>query len=228
MRTLYAEAIRESGLGFAGRAGLQVATQRAKGDQALAAEMVAGMRREIGRLGEPETLARLADAAELLAGARRIYCLGLRACYPVAWNMNYVLSLLGDRAVLVDAAGNIGTDRIGAADAADVLLAASVEPYTRATIETATHAADQGVPIVAITDSHLSPLARLAREVILVSTEAPSFFHSMTPGFAAAEILAALVAGRGAEQSLAAIRRTEAHLAAFNVHWQNSESRRSR
>ena len=45
---------------------------------------------------------------------------------------------------------------------AGALLAASVEPYASATIQGARYAAEQGVPVIALTDSAVSPLAQLA------------------------------------------------------------------
>src|SRR5215470_11860129 len=132
VRELYAEAIRTGGLGFAGKAGAQVDRQKRTGDRALAAEMAASLRAQVDRLAEPATLDALAAAAALLASAERIYCLGLRASHAVAWHVHYVLSLLGDRTVLLDAAGGIGCDPIRGARARDVLFCASVEPYTRA------------------------------------------------------------------------------------------------
>jgi len=227
-RSLYAEAIRAGGPGFSGRAGRQLASQKAKGDQALAAEMVGSLRRQLDRMADPGSLARLVAAAELLVAAERIYCLGLRACYPIAWNVHYVLSLLGDRTVLLDAPAGIGGDQIRSASSRDVLLAISVEPYTRATVEMAEYARKRGVAVVGVTDSRLSPLARLAQETILVSVDGPSFFHAMTPAFLVGEILATLVAGRGGDAALDALRNTEAQLAAFDVYWNSSDSRRPR
>jgi DNA-binding MurR/RpiR family transcriptional regulator len=71
---------------------------------------------------------------------------------------------------------------------------------------------------VALTDSEVSPLAQIASNTILVATGSPSFFHTMTPLLAVAEILAALVAGRGGAKALAALEHTEAQLSAFGVH----------
>ncbi|MGH6949657.1 MAG: MurR/RpiR family transcriptional regulator, partial [Vitreimonas sp.] len=82
----------------------------------------------------------------------------------------------------------------------------------------AQYAANRGVPVVALTDSEVSPLARVAAAAILVTTDSPSFFHAMTPLLAVAEILAALVAGRGGNEALAALEHTEAQLSAFGVH----------
>lgn len=218
VRALYAEAIRNGDLGFAGKAGIQVAHQKLKGERALAAEMIKSASSQIADIAEPSSLERLVAASELLASARRVFCLGLRSSHSVAWHVHYVLSLLGDRTVLLDAVAGVGADPIRTATSKDVLLVASVLPYTRATVDLTRYLASRRVPIVAITDSAVSPIAQVARYAILIATESPSFFHTMAPAFVVAEILAALVAGRSGEDATAALRRTEEQLAAFNVH----------
>jgi DNA-binding MurR/RpiR family transcriptional regulator len=217
VREIYAEAIRSEDLGFAGKASMQVAHQKLKGERALAAEMIKSVSNQIAGIAEADALDRLVAASELLASARRVFCLGLRSSHPIAWHVHYVLSLLGDRTVLLDAMAGVGADPIRAATAEDVLLVAGVLPYTRATVDLTRYIASRGVPIVAITDSAVSPIAQVARHAILIATESPSFFHTMSPAFVVAEILAALVAGRR-EDATAALRRTEEQLAAFNVH----------
>ena len=218
VRALYAGAVRSGALGFAGKAGAQVKAQKLKGERALAAEMAETLASEIARLGEPAALERLVEAATLLFKARRIYCLGLRSCHAAAWHFHYMLSLLGDQTVMLDDAGGTGLDAIRGAGARDVLLAVSVEPYARATIDGARYAAGRGVPVVALTDSEVSPLAQIATASMLVATASPSFFHTMTPLLAVTEILAALVAGRGGARALEALGHTEDQLSAFGVH----------
>ena len=218
VRALYAGAVRAGTLGFAGKAEAQVEVQSLRGERALAADMALSLSRQIARLAEPESLERLAGAANHLHAARRVYCLGLRSCHAAAWHFHYMLSLLGNKTVMLDDAGGTGLDAIRDAGPKDVLLAASVEPYARATIEAVRYAAAGGVPVVALTDSEVSPLASLSVATILVATESPSFFHTMTPLLAVAEILAALVAGNGGQDALAALERTEAQLSAFGVH----------
>jgi len=226
VRALHAEAIRRPGLDFAGKASVQVSSQKEKGDRALAAEMAATLAGQIARLAEPETLDQLAAAAGALHGARRIYCMGMRSCHAVAWHLHYILSLFSDRVVLLDNVAGIGMDPIRTATARDVLVVASVKPYTRATIEGAQYATARGVPVLALTDSKASPLVRVARHSLLVPTESPSFFHTMTPAFALGEILATLAAGRGGDTVAQALKHTEEQLAAFNVHWAPKPGRR--
>ena len=218
VRALYAGAVRSGALGFAGKAGVQVEVQGLHGERALAADMARSLSRQIAQLAEPQSLERLAVAARHLHAARRVYCLGLRSCHAAAWHFHYMLSLLGDKTVMLDDAGGTGLDAIRDAGPDDVLLAASVEPYARAAIEVAHYATAAGVPLVAITDSEVSPLAARATATLLVATDSPSFFHTMTPLLAVAEILAALVAGAGGNRALEALERTEAQLSAFGVH----------
>src|ERR1700730_18019272 len=79
VRELYAAAVRDGGLGFAGKAGVQVISQKLKGDKALAADMLKSISAQIDGLATTESLDRLVSAARALAAARRIYCLGLRS-----------------------------------------------------------------------------------------------------------------------------------------------------
>jgi DNA-binding MurR/RpiR family transcriptional regulator len=129
-----------------------------------------------------------------------------------------VLSLVGDRSIHLDGIAATGADAMARATSRDVLLVASVLPYTRQTVELADHAVEQGITVVAITDSEVAPIAQIAQHVVLVPTDSPSFFHAMSPAFAVAEILGAVIAGRGGDDALATLRHTDQHLAALNTH----------
>jgi DNA-binding MurR/RpiR family transcriptional regulator len=122
----------------------------------------------------------VAAAVGVIAKARRVFVLGQRSCYPVAFHFAYVFGLAGGRTRLLDAPGGTGSDALRDAQKGDALLAISVKPYTRTTVEVTRHAARRGVSVVAITDSAVSPLARAARATILVPTESPSFFHPLS------------------------------------------------
>jgi DNA-binding MurR/RpiR family transcriptional regulator len=226
VRELYAAAVRDGDRGFAGKAGVQVISQKLKGDKALASDMLASIGRQIEALARPQNLDRLVGAARALASARRIYCLGLRSSHSVAWHLHYVLTLVGDRSVHIDGIGATGPDALARATSRDVLLVASVLPYTRLTIELAEYAMERGLTVVAITDSEVAPLAQIAQHVVLVQTESPSFFHAMSPAFAVAEVLGALIAGRGGDDALAALRHSDGHLAALNTHLKSKSNKK--
>ncbi len=218
LRALYAEAMRRGAGSFARRASVQVEDQRTRGEMALARDIVATTAAEVSRLAEPEALRAMVDAALGLHEAKRIFCLGLRSSHAVAAQFAYVLSLIGEKAVLADGSSS-GLDMLRHAGPGDAILAVSVAPYTRRTVEATDWCRRRGVRLVAITDSPVAPLAAMADPAILVSTESPSFFHAMAPAFVVGEVLAALLAGRGGEASLAALTETEKQLAEFGVHW---------
>ena len=205
VRELYAAAVRDGDLGFAGRAGVQVVSQKLRGDKALAAEMLKSIGAQIDRLAAPDRLDSLVAAARALASARRIFCLGLRSSHSVAWHLHYVLSLVGERSTHIDGIAATGADALARATSRDVLLVASVLPYTRMTVELAEYAVEQGLRVVAITDSAVSPIALNADCVLLFTHGSPSFFPSLVAASAIAEALVAhllALEGRGAVKQL--------------------------
>lgn len=218
LRRLFAVSIRRRPESFHGRAAELIARRGEEGDVALAQDMFAALRDHLAALSSPDSIARLERAAELVAGADRVICFGLRSAFPAAFMLDYVRQLTGEASVLADTAGGRGIDALRQAGPGDVLFCVSVNPYTRLTVQAAKFARSRGVRVAAITDSALSPLARLADAVVLVRTETPSFFHTMTPAFAAVEALGALVAARRGQPALDALAASEAQLAAFDTY----------
>lgn len=225
LRQLYAEAIREGEFGFSQKASAQQASQRLRGDRALAADILQSVAAQLNQLAEPASLDNLVEAARTISRARRVFCLGLRSSHAAAWHLHYVLSLIGVNSTLLHGIGGTDGDVIGQATPKDVLIATSVLPYTRLTVELADYASTRGVPLIAITDSPVAPLAQRARHVVLVPTASPSFFHTMAPAFVAADILGSLVAGRAGDTAIEALQRFDKQLSAFNTHLKTRSAR---
>lgn len=213
IRAHHARAIRLRVDGFAAQ------QERAPADgEALAPRMLHGLSSQIARLAEPEAVARLEAAAARLARARRIHVLGLRSCHLVAWHFHYVMTLLGKRTEHLDGpAGTLG-DGLMRAGAGDVLLAISISPYARHSLELAQLAREKGLGVVAITDSEVSPLAGIADEVVLCATESPTFFHTLAPALAVSEVLCGLLANRDRAAALEALQNADRHLMALNTY----------
>lgn len=211
---------------FSHRAG-QLQRQKAQsGDGALAAQIGWAMADHIAGSHDEAGVDSLIAAATLIEKARKVYFLGLRSCHAVAFHAQYVHGLFRDNGVLLEGAGDTGFDALRHAGPGDALVVVSVAPYTTAAVERTAYAARLGMDIVAITDSRVSPVAALAQASILVPTDTPSFFHAITPAFAAAETLIALVAARSGEQALTAIRNAEHQLDAFSTYWSRRPQRR--
>ena len=222
MRALYAQALREPGAKSAANPAEAVETPNVAEDGqgystvSATTDMLAA---QVARLGEYTSAMQHVAVADILIGARRVYCLGLRSEQVVATHFSRLLSLFDDRGTLLDAAAKGEVDALRHAGPGDVMLVVGMAPYARATVEVARRAAKRGVPIVAITDSRVSPLARLARASVIVTVESHSFFRSVTPALAAAEILIALIAQRSGVDVKEAMRAVEQHLTEYDVYW---------
>jgi len=191
---------------------------RRTGDGAeMAAAMLAEGAAHLAGLADPPTLAALETAAGRIATARRVFCLGQRSSFPIAWHLAYALGLIGAPAVLLDGAGGTGLDALHGARTRDVVLAVGVRPYTRAVVAATDRARARGATVIALTDHALSPLTRADETALIVPTAGPGVLHAMTPAFAAAETLVALVARAGGAATLARLHGLEAQLAALNT-----------
>lgn len=218
MRALYAQALREPGAKPAETVETPSVAEDGQGYSTVSAttDMLAA---QVARLGEYTSAMQHVAVADILIGARRVYCLGLRSEQVVATHFSRLLSLFDDRGTLLDAAAKGEVDALRHAGPEDVMLVVGMAPYARATVEVARRAAKRGVTIVAITDSRVSPLARLARASVVVTVESHSFFRSVTPALAAAEILIALIAQRSGVDVKEAMRAVEQHLSEYDVYW---------
>jgi DNA-binding MurR/RpiR family transcriptional regulator len=161
----------------------------------------------------------LIKAVTLIEGAERIFILGQRSCYPIAFFFNYVYRLFRGNSVLVQSQGGTVIDELNAVGPNDLLIAISLAPYTAEVVQAVSYAADVGARIVAISDDALSPIARPADATLLVAAGTPSFFHSVVSLMALAQALLAVLVSRGGEGALAAIELSEKRLDRFKAYW---------
>ncbi|MBB4004549.1 MurR/RpiR family transcriptional regulator [Aurantimonas endophytica] len=134
---------------------------------ALLAEFIETSQLSLERLArtfESEALDRAVDA---LAGARTIHVVGLRRAFAVAAYLDYVFDKMAVPAILHDGLGRL--DRRHALMPDDALIAVSFAPYSAETVELAEHAQQRGLPVVAITDTVLSPLNGIGAHVLTVT-----------------------------------------------------------
>ena len=228
IRKLYAEAVRQRPDSYRGRAEELLQRRDSEGDAALVQDIFSSLTRHLQQLSTPSAIDRFRAAAEIIAKSRRVFCLGLRSTFSVAYGFHYARTLFGAASVLVDGPGGIATDTLRTIGPADVLLAISVKPYTRQTLQAARYADKRGARVIAVTDSEVSPLAALARETLIVGTETPSFFHTIAPALAAVECLTALVAARRGSETIKSLAASEAQLEAFDTYVMTTKKRTKR
>lgn len=142
--------------------------------------------------------AQLETALDMLSEAQVIHLLALRRSFPVAAYLAYALSHSERRAHLLTGTAGLLGEQAGLMTPADLLLTVSATPYAPETVATVEQAARRGVPIIAITDSPVSPIARLATLSFCVHDAELRGFRSLTATLCLAQSLAVGLALRAA------------------------------
>lgn len=140
--------------------------------------------------------AQLAEAAALMEASDTIYLIGQLRSAPVVELLRYVLTMLGKRTVLLDAGGGLATHMAKVARPTDMLFVVSFRFYATEVVNVAEETAGRGVPIVAITDSTLSPYAKSARVLFAVPEHEYTFSRSLAAPMCLAQALCVALASR--------------------------------
>jgi len=140
--------------------------------------------------------AAVAMAADLMEQADTIYLLGQLRSGPVVDLLRYVLTMLGKRTVLLDASGGLATHMGKVARTGDLLFLVSFRFYATEVVNIAEETAARDVPIVAITDSTLSPFAKLAKVLLAVPEHEYTFSRSLAAPMCLAQALCVALAAR--------------------------------
>lgn len=163
---------------------------------------------------------RLQAAARQLADAGRVALVGSMSGRAFIDYAGYLADLaLPDWNVIGGGSKGLAADLadLGETDAA---LVFSIEPYASATVDIVAALRDRAIPVIAITDSPLSPIADLAQTVFLISTESPQFFPSHVGATILIEMLMGMVVqqkGAEAQRRIAVIEQQSHDLRAY---WQ--------
>ena len=128
-------------------------------------------------------------AIRILGKAARIHVLAQRRSFPVAYYLAYALNQLELRAHLIDSVGgltrefgrNVGRD--------EALLAISFRNYSPDVIEMTSDCHKRGVPVIAVTDTPLSPLVRYASVCFQLGDDGGKPFRSLVEPMCLAQSL---------------------------------------
>ena len=227
LREPFRDALRRQPAGFGQRARklLALTSRRRKGRALaqLANEMVASDRDNLSLSLEAIGSDELAEAAGVLAGARRIYVVGQRSLFPAAFYVHYACSMFREEMILMDGNGGTFADRLRGMTDADAMLVFSFEPYSRGAVEATEFAATRGAAIVAVTDSLVSPLSSLTKHMLLVGTDTPALFKSVVPVLSIAQVLVAQILAQGGQAALSSVAESEQQLETFGAYWTEAD-----
>jgi len=138
----------------------------------------------------------MGKAVALMDKADTIFLIGQLRSEPVVELMRYVLTMLGKRTALLDASGGLPTHMVKVMTPRDLLIAVSFRFYARETVDVAEDVSSRGIPVLAITDSTLSPLAKGARVLFTVPEHEYTFSRSLAAPMCLAQALVVSLAAK--------------------------------
>ena len=145
---------------------------------------------------EDITPEQLVQAVDLLHQADTVFLLGQMRSEPVVQLMRYVLTMLGRRTVLLDPSGGLASYVAKTATGRDLLFAVSFRFYAKEVVDITEDLGARGVPVVAISDTTLSPLAKHADVLLAVPEHEYTFSRSLAAPMCLAQALAVALAAR--------------------------------
>lgn len=138
----------------------------------------------------------LVKAVDLMVKADTIYIAGQLRSAPIAVFVRYVLTMLGRNAVLLDANGGLATHMARTMRPMDLLFAISFRFYAKEVVSITEQASAGGVPVIAVTDSALSPLAKCATVLFAVPEGEYAFSRSLAAPMCLSQALMVALAAR--------------------------------
>jgi DNA-binding MurR/RpiR family transcriptional regulator len=142
----------------------------------------------------------LAQAVDLVANAHQVHLLAARRSFPVAAYLAYALNQLEVRTHLLDGIGGMNREFAARIRPGEVVIAISFRNYTGEVVEIADECTQRGAAVIAITDSRVSPLVRVARLAFTIGDDGAAF-RSLVEPIVLAQSLVVAVGHRLAERN---------------------------
>ena len=120
------------------------------------------------------------SAVDAIVKAKRIYVLGVRSSAALVSFMSFYLNLLfGNVTQVTSTAASEMFEQILHASEGDVVIGISFPRYSLRTVQAMQYAGGKGATVIAITDSHTSPLAEKANHTLIAKSDMASFVDSL-------------------------------------------------
>lgn len=132
--------------------------------------------------------------------ARKIYIVGLRSSNAIAEYLGFYLNLILDNVIVVSYGISDVFEQIVKVTEEDLVIGISFPRYSTKTHELLEFAKEQGADMVALTDSHLAPIATLAESTLISKSNMASFVDSLVAPLSVANALIVAIGMREKEK----------------------------
>ncbi len=192
-RAPFREAIRNGTVSFPDRARWLQEIRKSGDLGGLYADMAEGAMRNLEETFAGIDAEALKAAAEAIWGSRQVFTLGVGVMNSNARNFTYLASTGMKQFHAIPRPGSTPVDDLAWAGPEDVLIAMTCHPYRAEVVEAVRIAGEQGMTVVAISDSPASPVIRAAQHGFVVAADTPQFFPSSVSTIALLETLLSFV-----------------------------------
>lgn len=192
-RAPFREAIRNGAVALQDRARWLQEIRKSGDLGGLYADMAEAALRNVEETFQAIDARRMQAAAEAVWGARSVFTLGVGVNNANARNFTYLASTGMVQFHAIPRAGSVAADDLAWADGRDVLIAITCKPYRTEVVEAVRLAKEQGVQVIALSDSPASPIIRAADHGFVLATDTPQFFPSSVATIAVLETLLSFV-----------------------------------
>lgn len=192
-RAPFRDAIRQGAADFPDRARWLQEIRKSEDLGGLYADMVQDVLRNVEETFAGISTDDLKISAEAIWAARNVFTLGVGVNNSIARNFTYLASTGMKEFHAIPRPGSTPVDDLAWADKSDVLIAITCKPYRTEVVKAVEIAREQGMVIVALSDSPASPILRLADHGFVVSVDTPQFFPSSVSIIALLETLLSFV-----------------------------------
>ncbi len=166
-------------------------------DSKILTTMLKADRERIKKTMEQIDASAFEQAASLIADARRVYVIGLRACGPVADLFAYYLNLIRDQVILL----RMSTDndifeqmiRIGKEDC---IVGISFPRYSMRTLRAMEFANERNAKVITITDNVYSPMNLYSSCNLIASSDTSTLIESMVAPISVVNALVVALASK--------------------------------
>ena len=158
------------------------------------------------------------QAVNELCSARSIYVLGLRSSYALAFYLTFDLRFFLDRVILIKPGIGDMPEQVLGVTKDDVLVVISFRRYTRESFNIAEKIKKRAGSVIALTNSELSPVAKLADVTLVASTNIPTYIESYTAPMSLINALITAIALRKKDQAISALNKLETTLEEFQTY----------
>lgn len=155
----------------------------------IAREFLAGSQAGMHELEASLDEAVFNQAVDMLRETDCIWIAASRRSFPVAVYLDYALQHTNKRVCLMSGLGSMHLGQMRSVRPGDVMLAVSFSPYAEETLAAVGLAVERGAELIAITDSRMSPLAKLAKASLLVQDNSTFGFRALTSTMGLAQSL---------------------------------------